>query len=113
MSEGRVTQRCDCGEIRMNCDCVEPWATRIPAAIKRAEELLSGRSLKSWGVLGGETMSVIGITREEVALAKALWTDHAEPGADHSQYIEEQAGAPCDSCTALIAFTEKVEVLDG
>ena len=71
------------------------WATRIPAAIKQAEELLLDAGERDYFWLL-KPRSVI--TATEVALAEALWAWIAEPG---------------ETPAALIAFTEKVEALDG
>ena len=67
----------------------EPWATRIPAAIKRAEAF---RWDNGWYLAKLD----VPFTATEVALAKALFYSNHEDNPD----------------AALRAFTEKVESLD-
>ena len=66
------------------------WATRIPAAIKRAKELVGP---DAWYANDSSTVVV---TATEAALAQALFYSNHEDNPD----------------PALIAFTEKVESLD-
>lgn len=68
----------------------KPWSTRIPAAIKKAEEKLGQNPY--WISMDFTTV----ITAGEVALAKALWE------ADQYRSVPHEA---------LIAFTEKIEKL--
>ena len=85
------------------------WATRIPVAIKRAEEKLDGEAF----VLippycdGNKTDNTIAITATEVALADALWeTWNAWLG--DIRFHPATTARP-EPPPALIAFTEKVE----
>ena len=100
MSEKLVCEKCATVDPHFVCD-PPPWATRIPAAIKRAKEELEGEhecerigfSMNQVGV------NTVVITATEVALADELW-GFANDG-------------PCPPWPdVLIAFTEKIESLD-
>ena len=72
-------------------DLTPSWATRIPAAIKRAEELVGP---DDWYANDSSTVVV---TATEVALAEALFYSNHEDNPD----------------AALRAFTENIEALDA
>ncbi len=83
------------------------WNERIPAAIAkmRASGLPAGTKWAKWyGKDGGDKHESDIVTREEVALADALW----------SEFGDDIMGDPgtCDRpLAALIAFCEKIERL--
>ena len=83
-----------------------PLATSIPAAIKRAEEHVASDEHES----GNCDCHYPGkrITATEVALAKALWEQMRG-----DEYRRHPANSEAVPPPALIAFTEKVESLDG
>jgi hypothetical protein len=81
---------------------VASWSTRIPAAIARAKEFVGDAS---WRETQPPSPTVKIITREEVALAEALW----ETWAMHKDCDDSCVEAVPDP--ALIAFTTKVESL--
>ncbi|MCH8852356.1 MAG: hypothetical protein IID41_06835 [Planctomycetes bacterium] len=89
-------------EVRAEPYGVESWATRIEAAIKRAEEELGDADYVTVQrqQLGTDTV-VVAITREEIALVEALWDVWRSEfeGPSGFNHIPD----------ALIAFTEKVE----
>ena len=92
-SEEQVTNEEE--EVQLGAGMIEfgePWSVRIPAAIKKAEELIGP---DDWYA---NDASTIVITATEVALADELW-GFANDG-------------PCPPWPdALIAFCEKVEKL--
>ena len=73
------------------------WATRIPAAIKRAKQKIAGKH-HIWLSRQRDF-----ITATEVALAEALW----------KMWWYDDKAAGDDPPPALIAFTEKVEAIVG
>ena len=75
------------------------WASRIPAAIKRAEEV-GDVYLPADPVKDTATSPRFMLTATETAKAKALWS-----------YCQDNSCPPW--APALIAFTEKIESLDG
>ena len=79
-----------------------PWATRIPAAIKRAEELTQNDVMVMCRI---ESVYEY-LTATEAALAEALWDLWTLAYGDADEFDDPWKAA-------LIAFTEKVEVLDG
>ncbi len=84
-----------------------PWSSRIPAAIAKAESLTNGHDHR----VALEEGSLTIITATEVALAKALWELCLHEQRDNER---EELGdsAECSSgYEALEAFTEKVESL--
>ena len=89
-------EKCAPVEPTFVCD-PPPWATRIPAAIKRAEDWVEDH--KGW--------SFIPITATEVALAEALWEQ-----MQGDEYRRHPANPEAVPPPALIAFMEKVEALD-
>ncbi len=98
-----------------------PWSSRIPAAIAKAERLLSDDALVACEPHRGErylgTPEVFvprhnaegTITATEVALAKALWEQHDNrtDGCDAEICRHEWDKVP----EALIEFAQKVESL--
>ena len=85
-----------------------PWATRIPAAIKRAKEELGDADyvIVQRQQLGTDTI-VVALTATEAALAEAhwdLWTlMPLNPLQDENERYPPE----------LIVFTEKVEQIDN
>ena len=82
-------------------DLAPSWATRIPAAIKRAEEV-GDVYLPTDPVKDTATSPRFMLTVTETALAEALW--EVKKG-----FIWMEGEPPL----ALIAFVEKVESLDA
>ena len=82
------------------------WATRIPAAIKRAEEV-GDVYLPADPVKDTATSPRFMLTETEVALAEALWE------MCDAVYNEDPQAHDWTPPPALRDFTEKVEALNG
>ena len=98
MSDGTVDADYAAEEAVMEKIFAVSLATRIPAAIKRAEQKLCGAPL----YIFTEELS---ITATEVALADELWEEHRK-------YCDEYNWDYNEPPPALCAFTEKIESLD-
>ena len=103
MSEAGICDKCHTTLPHFVCD-PPPWATRIPAAIKRAKEV-GDVYLPTDPVKDTATSPRFMLTAGEVALAEALME------AIRGEVGTTRFEAALAETPELIAFTEKVEKL--
>lgn len=87
------------------------WTERIPQAIEKGKQLVGDRHVYRQNWEDGKLFGAHFVTREEVALAKALSEIHSmNPLHDCENWPMADT---VSSCVALRAFVEKVEALDA